>query len=136
MRPDLRVVAAVGIGGSVGATARYELSQLWPEPAGQGFPWTTFAVNITGCFAIGVLVAALAELTAPHPLARPLLGTGFLGGYTTLSTYAEQTRALIANGESAVAAAYVFGTLVAALVAVWLGMLVVRIAAEQRRRRR
>jgi fluoride exporter len=136
MRPDLRVVVAVAIGGSVGATARYGLSQLWPEPAGQAFPWTTFAVNISGCLAIGVLVAALAELTAPHPLARPLLGTGFLGGYTTMSTYAEQTRALAANGRWGIAAAYVVGTLVGALIAVWLGMLVVRIAAEERRRRR
>jgi CrcB protein len=74
-----------------------------------------------------VLLATLERLTAPHRLIRPALGTGFLGGFTTLSTYAEQSRALLAAGRWAVAVAYMSGTLVAALVAVWLGMMTVRV---------
>ena len=119
------VVASVGLGGAAGAAARYGLGVAWPE-GGTGFPWTTFVVNLTGCLAIGLLMAALEPLTAPHPLIRPLLGTGFLGGFTTLSAYADQTRHLLTAGRWAVAITYAFLTLVGALAAVWLGMMTVR----------
>jgi CrcB protein len=122
---DAAVIAAVGLGGAAGAAARYGLGVVWPED-GSGFPWTTFAINLTGCLAIGLLLAALEALTAPHPLIRPLLGTGFLGGFTTLSTYADQTRHLLATGRWAVALTYVLLTLVGALAGVWLGMMTVR----------
>jgi CrcB protein len=122
---DGALVVAVGLGGAAGAATRYGLGLAWPEH-GTGFPWTTFAVNLTGCLAIGVLLAALEPLSAPHPLIRPLLGTGFLGGYTTLSTYADQTRHLLASGRWAVAVAYAVATLAGAVIAVWLGQIVVR----------
>jgi fluoride exporter len=122
---DGAVVAAVGLGGAVGAAARYGLGVAWPDdPA--GFPWTTFTINVTGCMAIGVLLATLERLTAPHRLVRPLLGTGLLGGFTTLSTYADQTRALLAAGRWLLAGAYVAATLVTAVVGVWLGTIAVR----------
>ncbi len=119
-RPN-RVLAAVAVGGASGTAARYGLGLLFPEPAASGFPWTTFAVNVSGCLAIGVLAGALDRARTTHPLIRPLLGSGFLGGYTTLSTYADQTRALMLSGRWSVAAAYVFGTLVAAMFSVWFG---------------
>jgi CrcB protein len=126
VRRDVAIVAAVAVGGAIGAAARYGLGLVWPDPVGTGFPWTTFAINVAGCLAIGALVAALEPLTAPHPLLRPLLGTGFLGGFTTLSTSSEQARALIAAGRWLVAGAYLAGTLVSALVAVALGTMAVR----------
>jgi CrcB protein len=119
-------LAAVGLGGAAGAAARYGLGLVWPD-GGTGFPWTTCAINVSGCLAIGVLLATLERLTAAHRLIRPALGTGFLGGFTTMSTYAEQTRALLAAGRWAVAAAYAVGTLMAALAGVWLGMMTVRV---------
>jgi len=116
-----RVLAAVAVGGASGTAARYGLGLLFPGTAASGFPWTTFAVNVSGCLAIGVLAGTLDRARTPHPLIRPLLGSGFLGGYTTLSTYADQTRALMLSGRWSIAAAYVLGTLVAAMVSVWFG---------------
>ena len=54
-RPPNPVLAAVAVGGAAGATRRYGLGLLFPDPVGTGFPWTTFAVNVLGCLAIGVL---------------------------------------------------------------------------------
>jgi fluoride exporter len=128
---DGAVVVAVGLGGAAGAAARYGLGVAWPDDP-TGFPWTTFAINVTGGMAIGVLMATLERLSAPHRLVRPLLGTGFLGGFTTLSTYADQIRALLAAGRWAVATAYALATLAAALAAVWLGQTMVRAVRGRR----
>ncbi|GAA3876469.1 hypothetical protein GCM10022243_46670 [Saccharothrix violaceirubra] len=72
-------VAAVALGGGLGGVARYGCQLLWP---GQ---WGTLAVNVTGCALIGVLTVLLPRL---HHLARPLVGVGVLGGFTTFSAYA------------------------------------------------
>lgn len=119
------VLAVVAAGGALGAVARYGLGVAWPAAPG-GFPWATLLVNLAGCAALGVVVELLAGLTAPHRLARPFLGTGLLGGFTTFSTYALETRQLLAAGRPALAAAYVVGTLVGALAAVWGSMMGVR----------
>jgi fluoride exporter len=122
---EAAVVGVVGLGGAAGAAARYGLGLAWPE-AGLTFPWTTFAINVVGSLAIGVLLAALERRATPHPAIRPLLGTGFLGGFTTLSAYADQTRILLSAGRWVVAAAYVAATLIGAVAAVWLGTAVGR----------
>jgi fluoride exporter len=113
---------AVALGGVVGALARYALGIAWPTGAG-AFPWTTFAVNVSGCLLVGVLLVRLLEAGAVHPLWRPFLGTGVLGGYTTFSTYAVDTRTLAAGGHPGVAVAYALGTLAAALLAVQVGVI-------------
>jgi CrcB protein len=109
------VVAVVAVGGAVGAELRYLLSMLLPDPAG-GFPWTIFAVNVVGCALLALLPWCAAVRS--RPLLPPLLGTGVLGGFTTLSTYGEQSRALAADGHVVLAGVYVVGTLVACLTAV------------------
>ncbi|EFE75788.1 camphor resistance protein CrcB [Streptomyces filamentosus NRRL 15998] len=92
---------------------------LWPAP-GHGFPWTVFAVNVTGCALIGVLMVLTVERgRVPHPLVRPFLGVGVLGGYTTFSTYAADVSGLLVRQEVAVAMAYAAATAVAALGSVW-----------------
>jgi CrcB protein len=111
------VLLLVGLGGAVGAAARYGLGLAFPEPSGS-FPWTTFSINVAGCFALALLPAFAA--VRRHPLLPPMLGTGLLGGFTTLSTYAEQGRALVAAGRTGPAALYVVGTLAACHVAVAL----------------
>ena len=110
--PSLLVAAAAG--GVLGALLRWQLGVHLPD--GDDFPWTTFAINVSGSF----LLAALPALTAVrrHPVLPVFLGTGVLGGYTTLSTYAEQGRALLADGRALLATAYVAGTLLACLTAV------------------
>ena len=129
-------LAAVAVGGALGATGRYGAGVAWPTPDG-GFPWSTFGVNIVGCFAIGLLFVALTEGAGPpHPLARPFLGTGLLGGFTTFSAYAVEADLLVAQGRAAVALGYVFGTLAAAVLAAQAGVWSARAAARAARRRR
>jgi len=115
--PQLSAVAAVAVGGAAGALLRYGLTAIFPDGA-EAFPWTILAVNVVGCFALGLL-PGLAGVRR-RPLLTPLLGPGLLGGFTTLSTYSEQTRALLAGGHSLVAAGYVVGTPAACLLAVAL----------------
>lgn len=122
--PD--VVGAVALGGAIGAVARWAVSTAWPYPA-DGVPWSILVVNVSGSLAIGVLLVLLTEVAGrPHRLARPFLGTGVLGGYTTFSTYAVDAERLIAAGRPAVALAYLVGTLAAALLAAQVGVAVTR----------
>ena len=113
----LSVIGLVAVGGAVGAGARHGLSSTFVDPAG-AFPWTTFTINVTGCFLLALLPAL--AFVRRRPLLPPLLGTGVLGGFTTMSAYSEQARTLLADGASALAAIYVVGTLAAGLVAVAL----------------
>ncbi|OXM55123.1 fluoride efflux transporter CrcB [Amycolatopsis alba] len=119
-RPRWDVLAAVGAGGALGSLARYGLSVALPHSRGQ-FALSTFVTNISGCLLIGVLMALLTAAADPHRLLRPFLGVGILGGYTTFSTYATDTLDLVTNGRPFTGLAYAFGTVVAALVAVYAG---------------
>jgi fluoride exporter len=113
LHPSLLGVVAVG--GALGACVRYALSVALPDTA-PGFPWTTFTINVTGSFLLALL-PVLAVVRRNHFL-PPLLGTGVLGGFTTLSTYSEQTRSLVDSGAIGTAASYLLGTLLACLAAV------------------
>ena len=109
-----RELAAVAAGGAVGALARWSAGAM--VPTGDGFPWSTFVVNVVGCFLLALLPTLL--LVRRRPLLLLALGPGVLGGFTTLSAYAEEARALAADGRTGLAAAYVVGTLAACLLAV------------------
>ncbi|MEU8716930.1 fluoride efflux transporter CrcB [Streptomyces sp. NPDC001414] len=113
------VVAVVAAGGVLGAESRYAASRLWPQGPGV-FPLTTFAVNVTGCAVIGVVLVLLSDMRAPSRLLRPFLATGVLGGFTTFSTFALDSRQLIDDGHPGTALLNVCGTLAAALAAVTL----------------
>lgn len=130
-RAPVEVVVAVSLGGALGAVARYGLTVAVPTPADQ-WPWATFVANVTGCLAIGALMVIVAELTAPHRLVRPFLGPGLLGGFTTFSTYALETRTLVAHGHLGLAAGYVVASLALGLLAVWLGARAARALASAR----
>jgi CrcB protein len=121
------VLAVVAVGGGLGAVARYGAGQLWPTPPG-GFPWGTFAVNVLGCLLIGVLMVLITEVWSAHRLARPFLGVGVLGGFTTFSTYAVDIRTLLQPGTVGTALLYLAGTLVGALLAVVAGVWATRAA--------
>ena len=111
------VLAAIAAGGVLGAEARYGLATLWPTGAG-GFPVTTLLINVTGCLLIGVLMVLVTEARRGHPLTRPFLGVGMLGGYTTFSGYAVDAQRLLAGGHVATALAALAVTPVLALLAV------------------
>lgn len=117
---DPAVLAVIAVGGIVGTEARYALSVAWPHGPGQ-LPAATWVANTSGCFLIGVLMVVLTELTAAHPLVRPFLGVGVLGGYTTFSTATVEVQQLVQQGRAALALGYLLATVVAALVAVALG---------------
>lgn len=108
------VLLVVAAGGAAGALGRWAATTLFIEAG--GFPWTTFTVNVVGSFLLAWL--GLRPVVRRHPLWWPALGPGVLGGFTTLSAYSEQTRALLASGATGVATAYVAGTLLACLAAV------------------
>ena len=111
------MLLAVGVGGAAGALLRWSLGVALPD--GNGFPWTTFGINVTGSLVLAVLPVLLAAHR--RPLLALALGPGLLGGFTTLSTYAEQGRALLAEGEVLTAAGYLLGTLTVCLFAVRVG---------------
>ncbi len=115
------ILLVIALGGALGAAARYGLARALPHSPGE-FPWSTLLTNVAGCLAIGVLMVLVVEQLPASRLVRPFFGTGLLGGFTTFSTYAVDTRALLAAGRPALAAAYLLGTLVLGLVAVLVGL--------------
>ncbi|MFF9848033.1 fluoride efflux transporter CrcB [Streptomyces litmocidini] len=134
LRKELPVVAVVAAGGALGAAARYGAGLARPTPSG-AFPWTILTVNVTGCLLLGVLMVLLTETTtAPHPLLRPFLGTGFCGGFTTFSTYGLDTQRLLSAGDPVRGLLYLGGTPLAALAAVGAGVALARAVVRSRGR--
>ena len=112
------------LGGALGALARWALAEALPA-APAGWPWATLLVNLTGCFLMGVLLAVLAARAPEPPWARPFLGVGVLGGYTTYSTFAVDVVELVDDGAVGTAVGYlvvsVAGGVLAAAAGVELG---------------
>ena len=118
LRENAPVVAVVAVGGVVGACARYGAGLRWPTAA-EAFPWTTLAVNVTGCAVMGIFMVLITEVWSAHRLLRPFFGTGVLGGYTTFSTSIADIQHLVETGHAARGLAYLSLTLIAALTATW-----------------
>jgi fluoride exporter len=131
------VVAVIAVGGALGSLARWGVGALIPWD-GQGFPWATFVENVSGALALGVLMVLLLDVWPPRRYVRPFVGVGLLGGYTTFSTYMLEARDLLASDQVPLALAYLGGSLVAGLLAVWTGIALARLVVglSQRRRRR
>jgi fluoride exporter len=108
-------------GGALGVNARYWLALWIDRRADPQFPWATFTINVSGSFAIGVVTALLARW-APHPHARLFLVVGFLGGYTTFSSFSLEALALVERGALGRSLAYMGGSVVSSFVAVALGV--------------
>jgi len=132
-RAPWAVLGVISAGGVLGALGRYGLATAWPHRPGR-FPWATFVTNVSGCLLIGVLMVLVTEVWSAHRLLRPFLGVGVLGGYTTFSTYAVDVQQLVAAGAARTALAYLGGTLVAALAAVYVGVTLARLATRRERR--
>jgi CrcB protein len=109
----------------VGASGRYALELAWP-PADATLPWATLVTNTAGCLLIGMVMVHVLEGSGSHPLLRPFLGVGVLGGFTTFSTYAVQTRQIWAQGHPVASASYLLATPALALVAVSAGVFLAR----------
>jgi fluoride exporter len=115
--PRLRVaLLAASAGGVVGALGRWSLTDRFPTT--DGFPSTVFWINVVGCALLAALPAF--DLVRSTPWLAVFLGTGVLGGFTTMSTASEQTVVLLEQDRAGTALLYVGGTLLAALAATWL----------------
>ena len=122
----------VGAGGGLGAIARYALGTWIAARLGTAFPAGTLLVNVTGSLAIGVLLVLLTERLAAPPAWRLFLVVGFLGGYTTFSSYTFEALALLEAGEWARGAGYVLGSNGLGLAACYAGMVLGRLVPAGR----
>jgi fluoride exporter len=112
----------------LGATLRYVVAIWALERWGADFPYGTFIVNVSGAFVIGVVLAYLGERFEISLLWRLFFVTGFLGGYTTFSTYAWEALALAEQGTFLRAGVYVLGSNALGFVGVWLGATLARLS--------
>jgi CrcB protein len=126
---QLTILVVVGCAGAVGALVRYAVSLAIPTPTG-AFPWGTLVINLTGSFAIGFVLALLRERFPRGRLARPLVVTGFLGAYTTFSTYTVDTDLLLRRHDIVTAVGYALSSLVGGVVAVVTGLVLARAASR------
>ncbi len=116
-------VLALSAGGVLGVNARYWLGVWVAGWAGGRFPWATLAINVTGCFLIGLLTVLITRwLPQPHAPAKLLVLTGFLGGYTTFSTFAYESAVLWERKVYTGALLNLGGSVAAGFTAVVLGM--------------
>ena len=116
---------SVGVGGGLGALARYYIAG-WVQPAGVQFNWGIFIVNITGGLMMGLIVEASALKLNLSPELRSFLTVGILGGYTTLSTFSLDSALLLQKGQYGLAAAYVIGSVVLSIAALFAGLWIAR----------
>ena len=120
------MILAVGVGGGIGALMRYFLAS-WIQPSWwPGFPFGIFVVNVTGGLVMGLITALAAFKLHMTPEVRAFLTTGILGGYTTFSTFSLDSALLIERGAYTQAAAYIAGSAVLSILALFAGLWIVR----------
>jgi len=129
------VLAVIAVGGALGSLGRWGVAEALPHRPG-AFAWSTFVVNVSGCFLIGLLMVFVVEVWPPSRYLRAFVGVGVLGGYTTFSTYMLDTRSMLVSGATGAAGAYVLGSIGAGFAAVWVAILVGRSIVTISRRRR
>jgi len=124
-RPQRRLLPAVAVGGALGSLARWGVAELWPS--GSGFPWPVLVVNVVGCALMGLLMAAIFTIWEGTRYHRHFVGVGFLGGFTTFSTYALDTLDLLRHGSALATMAYAVGSVAVCFLAVGLGLALGRV---------
>jgi CrcB protein len=119
-------ILIVGIGGFLGAVARYAIAIWIGQKWGRSFPMGTFVINVSGSFLIGLLMVLFTERYLVNPQWRLLLVVGFLGAYTTFSTFEYETGSLLKDGEWMMASLNVVGSVVAGFVALKIGEVIAK----------
>ncbi|NJM58159.1 MAG: fluoride efflux transporter CrcB [Synechococcales cyanobacterium RU_4_20] len=121
LEPALRAPVAISLGAIAGALSRYYITQWLNQELGNGFPYGTFLINLTGCLGMGFFVTWAIEKSLAPDL-RLLIATGFLGAYTTFSTYGLDTMTLFNSGRGNLAGLYWGGSAVLGVLCVQLGV--------------
>jgi fluoride exporter len=119
-------ITLIAIAGLLGTLARYWLSGWADQRWGASFPVGTFMVNALGCLAIGFLFHATEEKYLIDPAIRSAILVGFLGGFTTFSSFAVQTFNLLRDGEVLLASTNILASNILGLALVWIGCVVAR----------
>jgi CrcB protein len=117
---------AVAVGGALGAMARYWMYNAWQKLAEHSFPYITLLVNVFGSLLIGVVFVLLVERGALSLEWRNVISVGFLGGFTTFSTFSLDALSLLEQGEIVLALLYVLASVLVCILAAWLGLTVTR----------
>lgn len=126
MRSMLSVLV-ISVGAILGANARYFVGLYVAERLGAGWPYGTFIINVTGSLVIGFFLTLVTERYPADPLWRLFFATGFLGAYTTFSSYTFEAAQLARDGAYGLALLYLFGSVLAGMIGVFVGI----VAAEQ-----
>lgn len=125
----MQTLVAIALGGAIGALSRHFVAGAVMRFTGSTFPLGTFAVNVIGSMAMGFLIVAFAHKLNVTPGMRAFLAVGFLGSFTTFSTYSMETVLLVQRGEWAGAVLYSFGSLAIGVLALLAGMWLGRVLA-------
>jgi len=118
--------AMIAIGGALGAIARYQVAAVIQARVPVGFPYGTFVVNVTGCFIMGVVTVLLTDRLVIHPNWRFLIPIGFIGAYTTFSTFELETFLAVSEQAWSTAIANIVFSVVAGYLALWAGFVAAR----------
>jgi len=123
----MAVALGVAFGGAVGALSRFGLDALIERRTQSLFPWSTLVINVSGCLAVGFIIAALVDGHRAPQWLRMGLVIGFCGGYTTFSTFAQETLDLVEARDIATAVASVAANVLVGVVAVFVGLKIGRL---------
>jgi len=123
---DITRIFLVGVGGFLGSVVRYIAVKAVDVRINQSFPYGTMAVNVIGCLLIGVVVGIVGRHQPGSENLRAFMGAGFCGGFTTFSAFALENQNLIAERMAAMAIVYVLGSVMAGIVAVFIGLWLAR----------
>lgn len=118
----------IGIGGFFGTLGRYTVSTMVYRYLGVSFPYGTLTVNLVGCFLFGLVSGLFEERHLLTPATRLFLTVGVLGGFTTFSSFGDETLVLLKSGKPVVAGLYVGASILVGVLAVWIGGVVAKAA--------
>lgn len=113
----------VGAGGFLGSIARFWVGVYVATRMGSRFPYGTFIINISACFLIGLVLTILAERSTLSPNLRYLIPIGFIGAYSTFSTFEFETLRAVQDGQLVIGLLNILGSVIVGFVAVWLGVI-------------